>query len=158
MLTRPRHEKSVARQVLVLQLIAVLVLVVTALALATYDARNDIRFQRRFDELSATGQSVTFDQVVEEISRRWHRMANFDEFSMGQLIMESVGKGAKYHMYFPVEMVLMVGMQFTKELTLNYEIVGAALRGRPFSNFFSRNWVILLCSVAAMGSSVSGSC
>ena len=33
-LTRPRHEQSVARQVLVLQLIAVLVLVVTALALA----------------------------------------------------------------------------------------------------------------------------
>ncbi|HEY9421405.1 MAG TPA: (d)CMP kinase [Thermoanaerobaculia bacterium] len=34
------------------------------------DARNDIRFQRRFDELSATGPGVTFDQVVEEISRR----------------------------------------------------------------------------------------
>jgi cytidylate kinase len=34
------------------------------------DARNDIRFQRRFDELSAAGRGVTFDQVVEEISRR----------------------------------------------------------------------------------------
>ncbi|HSG38380.1 MAG TPA: (d)CMP kinase [Thermoanaerobaculia bacterium] len=34
------------------------------------DARNDIRFQRRFDELSVTGRGVTFDQVVEEISRR----------------------------------------------------------------------------------------
>ncbi|HEV2845342.1 MAG TPA: (d)CMP kinase [Thermoanaerobaculia bacterium] len=34
------------------------------------DARNDIRFQRRFDELSIAGHGVTFDQVVEEISRR----------------------------------------------------------------------------------------
>lgn len=34
------------------------------------DARNDIRFQRRFDELSTAGRGVTFDQVVEEISRR----------------------------------------------------------------------------------------
>jgi cytidylate kinase len=34
------------------------------------DARNDIRFQRRFDELSAAGRAVTYDQVVEELSRR----------------------------------------------------------------------------------------
>ena len=47
-----------------------------------------------------------------------------------------------------VEMVLMVGMQFTKEVTANYEEV---------SNFFSRNSVILLCSAAAMGSSVAAS-
>src|SRR6185295_10731127 len=40
-----------------------------------------------------------------------------------------------------VEMVLMVGMQFTKEKATNYEEV---------SNFFSRNSVILPCSAAAM--------
>ncbi|HEX9944337.1 MAG TPA: (d)CMP kinase [Thermoanaerobaculia bacterium] len=34
------------------------------------DASSDVRFQRRYDELSAAGQPVTFDQVVEEISRR----------------------------------------------------------------------------------------
>jgi cytidylate kinase len=37
------------------------------------DARSDIRCQRRFDELSAAGRAVTFDQVVEEITRRDRR-------------------------------------------------------------------------------------
>ncbi len=34
------------------------------------DARSDIRFQRRYDELSAAGRDVTFDQVVAEMGRR----------------------------------------------------------------------------------------
>lgn len=34
------------------------------------DARSDVRFQRRFDELAAAGRPVTLDQVVDEISRR----------------------------------------------------------------------------------------
>ena len=37
------------------------------------DARSDVRFQRRFEELAAAGRSVTFDQVVAEISRRDQR-------------------------------------------------------------------------------------
>ena len=37
------------------------------------DARSDVRFQRRFEELSAAGGAVTLDQVVEEISSRDHR-------------------------------------------------------------------------------------
>src|SRR4030095_7182503 len=37
------------------------------------DARSDVRFQRRFDELAAAGRTVTFDQVVDEISRRDQR-------------------------------------------------------------------------------------
>jgi len=34
------------------------------------DARSDVRFQRRFEELSTAGGPVTLDQVVAEISRR----------------------------------------------------------------------------------------
>ena len=34
------------------------------------DARSDVRFNRRFEELTAAGTPVTFDQVVAEISRR----------------------------------------------------------------------------------------
>jgi cytidylate kinase len=37
------------------------------------DARSDVRFQRRFEELSAAGHSITLDQVVEEITGRDHR-------------------------------------------------------------------------------------
>jgi cytidylate kinase len=37
------------------------------------DARSDVRFLRRFEELSAAGHSITLDQVVEEITGRDHR-------------------------------------------------------------------------------------
>jgi cytidylate kinase len=37
------------------------------------DARSDIRFQRRYEELAAAGRPVTFDQVVAEINSRDHR-------------------------------------------------------------------------------------
>ncbi|HEV8580030.1 MAG TPA: (d)CMP kinase [Thermoanaerobaculia bacterium] len=37
------------------------------------DARSDVRFKRRFDELSAAGRPVTLEQVVDEISRRDQR-------------------------------------------------------------------------------------
>lgn len=65
MLRRPRRERSVARQVLVLQLIAVLVLVVTALALATYDARSDIRASAR-DEAVSVAQAVARSPVLHD--------------------------------------------------------------------------------------------
>jgi cytidylate kinase len=34
------------------------------------DARSDVRFRRRYEELTAAGSAVTFDEVVGEISRR----------------------------------------------------------------------------------------
>ncbi|HEY4591029.1 MAG TPA: (d)CMP kinase [Thermoanaerobaculia bacterium] len=34
------------------------------------DARSEVRFKRRYEELTAAGGTVTFDQVVGEISRR----------------------------------------------------------------------------------------
>lgn len=37
------------------------------------DARSDVRFQRRFEELAAAGRPVTYDQVVDEITRRDRR-------------------------------------------------------------------------------------
>jgi two-component system, CitB family, sensor kinase len=64
-LKRAGHERSVARQVLVLQLVAVLVLVATALALATYDARSDIRASAR-DEAVSVAQTVARSPVVHD--------------------------------------------------------------------------------------------
>ena len=37
------------------------------------DARPDVRFRRRYEELQAAGRSVTLDQVVDEITRRDER-------------------------------------------------------------------------------------
>ena len=72
-----------ARQVLVLQLIAVLVLVVTALALATYDARNDIRASAR-DEAVSVATAVARSPVVHEA------MATDDPAALLQPLAEAV--------------------------------------------------------------------
>ena len=56
-----------------------------------------------------------FVREVEEISRRWSHVATFEGFSLGQLIMESVGRAGRFRMYFPVEMVLMVKALVTFE-------------------------------------------
>lgn len=37
------------------------------------DSRPEVRFQRRFEELTAAGRPVTYEQVVEEITRRDQR-------------------------------------------------------------------------------------
>ncbi len=37
------------------------------------DARAEVRGRRRFEELQAAGQALTFEQVVDEINRRDHR-------------------------------------------------------------------------------------
>ncbi len=37
------------------------------------DASNDVRGRRRYEELKAAGREVSYDQVIDEISRRDHR-------------------------------------------------------------------------------------
>lgn len=76
--------------------------------LVTGDAANAARYLSSLAETSGKSDLKGFVRQVEDTSRRWHRMANFEEFSLGQLIMESVAQGAIYRVYFPVEMVLMV--------------------------------------------------
>ena len=56
-----------------------------------------------------------FRRAVKEIARRWRIHARFDEFSLALLILECIQLGARYHLYFPVEMVLMVKALVTYE-------------------------------------------
>jgi ubiquinone biosynthesis protein len=55
------------------------------------------------------------------IAQRWKRAARFSEFSLGQLILLSLSRGAEHGMYFPVELVLMV------KALVTYEGVGNVL-------------------------------
>jgi ubiquinone biosynthesis protein len=76
--------------------------------MVTGDAENAARYLIALADIGRKSNRKAFQREVEEICRRWHRTANFEEFSLGQLIMESVAKGGQFHIYFPVEMVLMV--------------------------------------------------
>ena len=103
----------------------------TTTALVMGDAANAARYLASIAESGRKGDRKGFRRDVEEICRRWQRDSTFDGFSIAQLIMESVGRAAKYRMYLPVEMVLMVKAMVT------FEAVGtspeARLRCRPKS-------------------------
>ncbi len=43
------------------------------------DARSDVRGRRRFEELQAAGQALSYEQVVDEINRRDHRDRTRDD-------------------------------------------------------------------------------
>jgi ubiquinone biosynthesis protein len=84
-------------------------------ALVMGDAENAARYLSAAAEPGRGGDPAGFRRDVAEISSRWRRNANFDTFSLGQLILESVSRGAEYRMFFPVEMVLMVKALITFE-------------------------------------------
>lgn len=86
------------------------------------DAENAARYLCALAETGPRGDAAGFRREVEEIARRWHRKATFEGFSLGRLILESVGRGGHYRMYFPVEMVLMV------KALVTFEGVGHVLR------------------------------
>jgi ubiquinone biosynthesis protein len=56
-----------------------------------------------------------FRAAVREVARRWRRQARFEEFSLALLILECIQLGGRYHLYFPVDMVLMVKALVTYE-------------------------------------------
>jgi ubiquinone biosynthesis protein len=108
------------------------------------DAENAARYLTVLAEAGPGSDPKGFRRAVEEICRRWHRAASFEEFSIGQLILESVGKGASYRMYFPVEMVLMVKAIVTFEgvghlLKPGFDVAGVSRRhvNRLFLQQFS---------------------
>ncbi len=84
-------------------------------ALVMGDAENAARYLSAAAEPGRGGDPAGFRRDVAEISTRWRRNSNFDSFSLGQLILESVSRGAQYRMFFPVEMVLMVKALVTFE-------------------------------------------
>ena len=86
------------------------------------DAENAARYLASIAEGGRGSDRKGFRRDVEEICRRWKRNSNFEDFSIAQLIMESVGRAARYRMYLPVEMVLMV------KAIVTFEAVGNMLK------------------------------
>jgi ubiquinone biosynthesis protein len=91
-------------------------------SLVTGDAENAARYLAAVAKPGSCGNPAAFRRDVAEISSRWHRASSFDSFSLAQLVLESVGRGAQHRMYFPVELVLMV------KALVTFEGVGHVLR------------------------------
>jgi ubiquinone biosynthesis protein len=84
-------------------------------SLVTGDHENAARYLAAVAQPGRGGDVAGFRRDVAEISARWHRASSFDSFSLAQLVLESVTRGARYRMYFPVELVLMVKALITFE-------------------------------------------
>jgi ubiquinone biosynthesis protein len=84
-------------------------------ALVTGDAESAARYLGAAATPVRGADPAGFRREVAEISGRWRSAASFDSFSLAQLVLESVTAGARYRMYFPVEMVLMVKALITFE-------------------------------------------
>ena len=84
-------------------------------SLVTGDAESAARYLTAVAQPGARGDPAGFRREVVEISSRWRQAASFESFSLGQLVLESLSRGAQYRMYFPVELVLMVKALITFE-------------------------------------------
>lgn len=84
-------------------------------SLVTGDAENAARYLAAVAEPGRGGDPQGFRREVTDVSRRWRQHATFKGFSLGRLVLESLSRGARYRMYFPVELVLMVKALITFE-------------------------------------------
>jgi ubiquinone biosynthesis protein len=87
---------------------------------------------------------VAFRRAVKELCRRWRRDAAFERFSLALMILEATRLGARYNLYFPVEMVLMVkalvtyeGMGYLLDKDFNVAEVSRRQIARIFRQQFS---------------------
>lgn len=83
--------------------------------LVSGDSENAARYLTQIAERGPRADAAGFRREVEEICRRWAHHPELDRFSMGELILRSVTQAARFGMYFPVEMVLMVKALITFE-------------------------------------------
>ena len=86
------------------------------------DSENAARFLASIAEPGRKADLVGFRREVEDISRRWARHAQFRQFSLARLILESISRAGHFGVYFPVEMVLMV------KALVTFEAVGEILQ------------------------------
>lgn len=93
-------------------------------ALVTGDVEAAAKFITDMAAVGPRGDPDGFRRAVVDLSRRFVTRAERGEISIAQLILESVGLGARYRVFFPVEMTLMV------KALVTFEGVGRILEPR----------------------------
>jgi len=79
------------------------------------DIENSAKFLFSMATLGKNGDGIGFKRAVIDLSNRFRLQAAYGNFSIAKLILESLSIGAKYHVFFPVEMTLMVKALVTFE-------------------------------------------
>jgi ubiquinone biosynthesis protein len=84
-------------------------------ALVSGDAGNAARYLTSMTVAGPKGDPTAFRNAVEDLNRRWLRSPNFEDFSLGQLILQSVSLAGNYYIQYPGEIILMVKALVTLE-------------------------------------------
>ena len=79
------------------------------------DAESAARYLAGIAQPQRGADIAGFRREVAEISGRWRLAASFEGFSLARLVLESLARGARFRVYFPVELVLMVKALITYE-------------------------------------------
>ena len=113
-------------------------------ALVTGDVEGAAAFLVDMAGVGPGGDPAGFRRAVVDLSRRFFTHAAQGEFSVARLILESVGLGGRYRVFFPVEMTLMVKALVTFEgvgrmLDPHLDVAGVSRRhvARVFQHQFS---------------------
>lgn len=112
-------------------------------ALVSGDVEGATRYLADMATVGRGGDPKGFRRAVADLSRRFVNRGGAGEFSIAQLILESVGLGGKYRIFFPVEMTLMVKALVTFEgvgKTLDPGLDIAAISRRHVSRIFQRHF------------------
>jgi ubiquinone biosynthesis protein len=112
-------------------------------ALVTGDVEGAAKFLVDMARVGAGGDPMGFRRAVVDLSRRFVMHAAQGEFSIAQLILESVGLGGRYRVFFPVEMTLMVKALVTFEgvgRTLDPQLDVAAVSRKHVSKIFQQQF------------------
>ncbi|MGI9189830.1 MAG: ABC1 kinase family protein [Longimicrobiaceae bacterium] len=112
-------------------------------ALVSGDVEGATRYLTDMATVGRGGDPKGFRRAVADLSRRFVNRAGAGDFSIAQLILESVGLGGKYRIFFPVEMTLMVKALVTFEgvgKMLDPGLDVAAVSRRHVSRIFQRHF------------------
>lgn len=112
-------------------------------ALVTGDVDGAAKFLTDMATVGPGGDPQGFHRAVVDLSRRFVVHAARGEFSIAQLILESVGLGGRFAVFFPVEMTLMVKALVTFEgvgRMLDPKLDVAAVSRRHVSRVFQHHF------------------
>lgn len=84
-------------------------------ALVNGDIEGAARYLTAMASVGKGGNLHQFRRGVTDLLRRYFQQAKTGRFSMGKMIVESLGIGARHRVFFPVEMTLMVKALITFE-------------------------------------------
>lgn len=84
-------------------------------ALVTGDISGATRYLSALARLGVGGNMNDFRRSVADLLRRYYQHAKYGDYSLARMILESMSIGARYKVFFPVEMTLMTKALITFE-------------------------------------------